>query len=66
MIYAPMVFGDKPIGVLWVANSRLAFEPHMKDLTSALADYGAIAVSNARLVMAMHERNDQVRNLRHR
>lgn len=63
VIYAPMVFGDKPIGVLWVANTRLPFDPHMKDLTSALADYGAIAVFNSRLYMSMQERTSELEQI---
>jgi len=57
VIYAPMVFQERPIGVLWVANSRLPFEPHMRDIMSALGDYAAIATSNARLFQEMEERS---------
>jgi two-component system NtrC family sensor kinase len=50
VIYAPLVVQDKPIGLLWVANTRLEFAPHMKDIMTALADYAAIAVVNTRLL----------------
>lgn len=56
VIYAPLVVHDKAIGLLWVANTRLPFEPHMKDIMTALADYAAIAIVNARLFATMQER----------
>lgn len=56
VIYAPLVMRDSPIGLLWVANTRLEFAPHMKDIMTALADYAAIAVVNTRLLAAVHER----------
>ncbi|MGF1503725.1 MAG: response regulator [Anaerolineae bacterium] len=58
VIYAPMVVNEQSIGVIWVANSRLPFEPHMTDIMRALADYGAIAVFNAHLFTTMQERSD--------
>jgi len=60
VIYAPLVFQGQAIGVLWVANTRLEFEPHMKDIMTALADYAAIAVANARLYSAMERHSEQL------
>lgn len=48
VIYAPMVVEDETLGMLWVANQKTEFEAHMKDLMTALSDYAAIAVYNAR------------------
>jgi two-component system, NtrC family, sensor kinase len=55
VIYAPLVVSESPIGLLWVANREKAFEDHMKDLMTALADYAAIAVVNTRLFATMQE-----------
>ena len=55
VIYAPLVVSESPIGLLWVANREKAFEDHMKDLMTALADYAAIAVVNTRLFASMQE-----------
>ncbi len=55
VIYAPLVVRDNPIGLLWVANTRLEFAPPMKDIMTALADYAAIAVVNTRLLTAVKE-----------
>lgn len=63
VIYSPMAFQDKPIGVLWVANSRLEFEPHMRDILAALADYAGIAVANARLYLEMQARTRELEAL---
>lgn len=52
VIYAPLVVEDETLGMLWVANQKLEFEPHMKDLMTALSDYAAIAVYNARALEA--------------
>lgn len=60
VIYAPLVFQGQAIGVLWVANTRLEFEPHLKDIMTSLADYAAIAVANARLYSAMEKRSEQL------
>ncbi len=65
VIYAPLVAHDAPIGLLWVANSRLPFEPHMSDLMTALADYAAIALVNAHLFATMQERTRQLERLNH-
>ncbi|GAB4475729.1 MAG: hypothetical protein Kow00124_17010 [Anaerolineae bacterium] len=65
VIYAPLVAHDAPIGLLWVANSRLPFEPHMGDLMTALADYAAIALVNAHLFATMQERTRQLERLNH-
>lgn len=62
IIYAPLVVHEQPIGLLWVANSRVAFEHHMTDLMTALADYAAIAVVNVRLFAAVQERQRQLEN----
>lgn len=60
VIYAPLVVHDASIGVVWVANRRADFEVYMKDLMTALADYAAIAIVNARLFTTMHERTRQL------
>ena len=60
VIYAPLAIQEQAVGVLWVANTRLPFEPHMKDIMTALADYAAIAIVNARLFAAMQERSQQL------
>lgn len=64
VIYSPMSFQDRAIGVLWAANSRLEFEPHMRDIVAALADYAGIAVSNARLFHEMQACAKQAETLR--
>ncbi|MBN1430214.1 MAG: response regulator [Anaerolineae bacterium] len=58
VIYAPLVVQSKPIGLLWVANTRLQFAPHMKDVMTALADYAAIAVVNTRLRSTSQSRSE--------
>lgn len=65
VIYAPLVVHEVAIGLLWVANERLPFEDHMKDLMTALADYAAIAVVNARLFTTMQERTRQLEQIAH-
>ncbi len=60
VIYAPLAIHGQAIGLLWVANTRLPFEPHMKDLMTTLADYAAIAVANARLFATMQQRSQQL------
>ncbi len=51
LMYAPMIVQDQPIGVLGVDNRTNGkyFTEHQLKLVSALADYAAIAVENARL-----------------
>jgi CheY-like chemotaxis protein len=56
VIYAPLVFQGEAIGVLWVANSRVIFEPYMRDIVSALSDYAAIALHNAQTLEGMEAR----------
>ncbi len=56
VIYAPLVVQGQGIGVLWVANSRVIFEPYLRDIVSALSDYAAIALSNARALEGMQAR----------
>lgn len=58
VIYAPMVINEQSLGVLWVANARRAFEPHMNDIMSALADYTAIAMFNAHLFRSIDAQPD--------
>lgn len=60
VIYAPMVVHESAIGLLWVANRHAEFEPYMVPLLTALADYAAIAVVNARLFTTMQERTRQM------
>ena len=51
LMYVPMIVQGRPIGVLGVDNrsSGQSFSQHQLKLVSALADYAAIAVENARL-----------------
>src|SRR5688572_2639351 len=35
VIYAPMVYQDKPVGVLWVSNAKLGFDAYLRDIMSA-------------------------------
>lgn len=63
VIYAPLVVHDAAIGLIWVANTRLPFAEYMKDLLTALADYAAIAIVNARLFATMHERTRQLEEI---
>ncbi|NDJ52873.1 MAG: response regulator [Chloroflexi bacterium] len=60
VIYAPLLINERPVGILWVANTRLVFEDFMKELVTALADYAAIAIVNARLFKTMQERSQQL------
>lgn len=60
LIYAPLVVHDAAVGLLWVANERQSFRAHARDLMTALADYAAIAVMNARLFAAMEQRTRQL------
>ncbi len=60
VIYAPLVVNDSAVGLLWVANEREPFRTHARDLMTALADYAAIAVMNARLFAAMEQRTRQL------
>lgn len=59
VIYAPLMVQDNPLGVLWVANTRQSFEEHQQALLTALADYVAIAIANARLFAAMEQRSEK-------
>jgi len=63
VIYAPLVVHGSPLGLLWVANQRVPFREHMRDLMTALADYAAIAVFNARLFATMEARTRQLEAL---
>jgi signal transduction histidine kinase/CheY-like chemotaxis protein len=51
LMYVPLSFGDRMIGVLGVDNRRSGhtFSSYHLDLMHALADYAAVAVENARL-----------------
>lgn len=51
LMYVPMIVQDQPIGVLGVDNrtNGKPFSTHQLRLVSALADFAAIAVENARL-----------------
>lgn len=53
LIYAPLVVQDAAVGLLWVANSRMDFDSHAKELMGALSDYAGIAVVNAHLFNTM-------------
>jgi two-component system NtrC family sensor kinase len=58
VIYVPLVVAEQAVGVLWVGNQNIQteFVEHQKQLLSALADYAAIAVVNARLFQLMEQR----------
>jgi two-component system, NtrC family, sensor kinase len=57
-IYAPLLLKDKAIGVLTVGNhkKRKAFDEQLTKVMGILADYGAIAIANARLFNALEQR----------
>ena len=63
VIYAPLVIQGQSVGILWVSNARLPFKEHQKDLMTALADYAAIAIVNARLFAAMEQRSQRLEQL---
>jgi two-component system NtrC family sensor kinase len=58
VIYVPLVVAEQAVGILWVGNQNVQaeFVEHQRDLLSALADYAAIAVVNARLFQVMDQR----------
>lgn len=60
LAYVPLLFHRRPIGVLGVANQTAStgFEPATLQLLGVLADFAAIAITNARLHEAtVHERD---------
>jgi DNA-binding response OmpR family regulator len=65
VIYAPLIVQGNPLGVLWVANTRQPFEERQKGLMTALADYVAIAIANARLFAAMAQRSEKLEQMYH-
>lgn len=62
LLYVPLKVGDEVIGVLGVDNrvSDRAFTSHDLFMLSALADYMAIAIENARLFSAMRAEQDKM------
>ncbi len=64
VIYAPLMIQGKPIGILTVGNhrKRRVFQDELAGLLQILADYGAIAIANARLFSALEKR---ARNIEH-
>lgn len=62
VMYVPMLVGNQPIGVLGIenisANAR-AFTEHDSALLSALGDYAAIAIENARNFQALEEAKER-------
>ena len=56
LIYAPMVFEDSGLGVLWVARTVEAFADYHREYMTTLGDYLAIAVANARLYNTLQMR----------
>lgn len=58
VIYVPLIVAEQPVGVLWVGNQSVdaEFVDRQKPLLSALADYAAISVVNARLFQVMEQR----------
>ena len=60
VVYIPLLLRGHVIGVLEVSNQDIshAFEPHTLQLLRVLADFSAIAISNAQLYTAVqHERD---------
>ncbi|MBP7998006.1 MAG: GAF domain-containing protein [Chloroflexi bacterium] len=53
-MYVPLIIRDKALGILSVSNRRAprSFSERDEDLLSALADYAAIALENARVFQA--------------
>ncbi len=58
VIYAPMTINGRAIGVLTVGNhrKRIPFDENLGPIMSALADYAAIAIVNARLFVELERR----------
>jgi len=69
MLSVPLKVGRRPIGVLSVSNKATArsFSDHDRHLLTALADYAAIAIENARLLQQVEQtkeqEKDQIRGL---
>ena len=58
-LYVPLNVGDKVLGVLTVDNQRTSrsFTQRHQRLLEAMADYAAIAISNAQLLTELQARN---------
>lgn len=58
VIYVPLIVAEQALGILWVGNqqSEAEFVDRQRELLSALADYAAIAVVNAKLFQVMQQR----------
>jgi len=58
VIYVPLIVAEQAVGILWVGNKQswAEFVDRQKELLSALADYAAIAVVNAKLFQVMQQR----------
>jgi len=67
LLHVPLKVRDKVIGVLSVDNklSSKAFTDNELHLLSALADYAAIAIENARLYQESHEETRRLSDLLH-
>lgn len=67
VVYVPLKTRDRVIGVLGVDNQRSerAFSQHDVELLSALADYAAIAIENARLYAAIQAAKGRLEALLH-
>ncbi len=67
VVYVPLKRRDRVIGVLGVDNQRSerAFSQHDVELLSALADYAAIAIENARLYAAIQAAKGRLEALLH-
>jgi len=61
MLYAPLKVGEESIGALGVSNMVTArfFTEHDKQLLTALGDYAAIAIENARLLQQVEEAKER-------
>lgn len=64
VIYVPMVVNGRTIGVLTAGNhrKRRAFDEALGETVSALGDFAAIAIVNARLFVAMQQRADSAQS----
>ena len=67
LINVPVKVGQNVIGVLGINNRQVkrAFTPHDQELLSALADWAAIAIQNARLYTTSREHNRDLELINH-
>ncbi len=67
LVNAPLIVGDTVIGVLGINNRHIkqAFTHHHQELLSALGDWAAIAIQNARLYAATKDHNRDLAMINH-